>query len=389
MLLSSTSQGSQSDSPWVPPCQDPFRVHRCRDLEGHWEGLLGEYVTAPSVLPWWQQEECIKELCLELAQHMARACLQSRPGSARPTSQRRDAPTDDPGLLQLSLRGQRWPNIPQETLQSGNQNQGGNVPTPVVRTICKGTRVLCLKLQAGASLLLPVPHNHILLMSGSAASLGISTCTQGHENPGIGCGEVMPHTYTRVSSSAGTDREEHPQRPEEEVGQVQHGRKFGQWSYPANGTDHFQVRGTAQEWDNAPSPSNPLSVDPPLLPHSEGPQHYPTHMGGACPKVPATAQPWSQSWFKGMPDLMNHPSQWILEEMDRARAHPHWWKEIRTSKRFTMGSGPRIHTVWEKLSKQEALHYAQWQAVAFRLPLDQQKASGWWDVPPWLCGLCP
>ena len=49
----------------------------------------GEYVIAPSVLPFQQQEECIRELHLELAQHMARAGLQSRPRSARPTSQSR------------------------------------------------------------------------------------------------------------------------------------------------------------------------------------------------------------------------------------------------------------------------------------------------------------
>ena len=46
----------------------------------------GECVVAPSVLPCWWQEECIKELYQELAQHMARAGLQSWPRPARPTS---------------------------------------------------------------------------------------------------------------------------------------------------------------------------------------------------------------------------------------------------------------------------------------------------------------
>ena len=46
----------------------------------------GECVTAPIVLPQLQQEECIKELCLELAQHTARAGLQNGSGSTRPTS---------------------------------------------------------------------------------------------------------------------------------------------------------------------------------------------------------------------------------------------------------------------------------------------------------------
>ena len=43
------------------------------------------YVMAPSVLPCWWQEECIKELHLELAWCMARAGLQSAPEPAMPT----------------------------------------------------------------------------------------------------------------------------------------------------------------------------------------------------------------------------------------------------------------------------------------------------------------
>ena len=37
----------------------------------------------------------------------------------------------------------------------------------------------------------------------------------------------------------------------------------------------------------------------------------------------------------------------------------------------------------------KAQDYAQWQVVAFILPLTQQEASGWWDAPPWPTGLCP
>ena len=64
----------------------------------------------------------------------------------------------------------------------------------------------------------------------------------------------------------------------------------------------------------------------PVATPSEGPQCHPTHIGGTCPKVPtkpSTAQCQSQSQLKGMPDPVNHPSQWILEEMDRAEALPH------------------------------------------------------------------
>ena len=54
-----------------------------------------------------------------------------------------------------------------------------------------------------------------------------------------------------------------------------------------------------------------------------------------------------------------------------------------------MGSGPSRHTIWENFSEPEALHYAQWQAVAFRLPAAQQEALGWWEAPPWICRLHP
>ena len=115
-------------------------------------------------------------------------------------------------------------------------------------------------------------------------------------------------------------------------------------------------------------------------------------MGGAQPKVPTKpfiAQSQYQSQLKGVSGLVNHSSQWILVEMDRARVPPHWWKEVRAIKKLSMGSSPRRQTIWENLSKPKALHYAQWQAAAFRLPLSQQEASGWWDAPPWLCWLCP
>ena len=36
-----------------------------------------------------------------------------------------------------------------------------------------------------------------------------------------------------------------------------------------------------------------------------------------------------------------------------------------------------------------AQHFALWQVAAFRLPVVQQEASGWWDTPPTLHGLHP
>ena len=49
----------------------------------------------------------------------------------------------------------------------------------------------------------------------------------------------------------------------------------------------FLAGGTAEEQDDAPNPSTPLSMDPSLPPPSEGPQGCPIYMGGAHPKVPA------------------------------------------------------------------------------------------------------
>ena len=63
---------------------------------------------------------------------------------------------------------------------------------------------------------------------------------------------------------------------------------------------------------------------------SEGPQHHPTYLGGAWPKAPAKPSAgWSWSWPwsrpKEGPDLINHPHQWVVAEMNRfGSLHPHW-----------------------------------------------------------------
>ena len=40
-------------------------------------------------------------------------------------------------------------------------------------------------------------------------------------------------------------------------------------------------------------------------------------------------------------------------------------------------------------SNPAAQHFALWQVAAFRLPVVQHEASGWWDAPPTLHGLHP
>ena len=291
----------------------------------YWE----ECVVALSVLHHLWQEECIKELCKDLAQCMARAGLQGGPGLARQLLKVGDAPTAvPPHKLSLSwaLGWQRQPNIQEKTFWQGNSDQEGDVPIPGVGTGWNGAGVPHPNIQAGTSHPVQAPHYHILLMSGSATPWGISTCTHDYKNPRAVHREVMlPHipkgifllhrnlwrsAYWKIWKS---NRSGH------------HGWRFGQWSYTVHGPYHLPGGGTAEEWDDTPCPSTSLPVDPPQL--QWGHKCHPTHMGGAHLKVPvklSTAWSQSQSWVKGMPDPVNHPHWWIKAEMSSLGDHPHW-----------------------------------------------------------------
>ena len=153
---------------------------------------------------------------------------------------------------------------------------------------------------------------------------------------------------------------------------------------------NFLEGDSAEEWHNTQSPPFPW----PWIPHSHLAMMATStipHTGGAHPKAPVrpSAPAWSQSksWLKGMPDTVNHPNQWIKAEMDRVGNHPHWWKEIRDLKRYTLESALKRYTIDRNLSEPEALYFSWWQAVALRLPLAQQEASGQWDSPPCFHGL--
>ena len=63
--------------------------------------------------------------------------------------------------------------------------------------------------------------------------------------------------------------------------------------------------------------------------------------------------------------------------------HPHWWKEIRASRRAFRGTS----IVNEGYSNYQVQHVVLWQVGTFRLSTTQQEASRWWDVPPWFSGL--
>ena len=65
--------------------------------------------------------------------------------------------------------------------------------------------------------------------------------------------------------------------------------------------------------------------------------------------------------------------------------HPNWWKELKSSGRVLMAT----HLIMEGLGNCKALQCAWWQAAAFRLPLSQHEALGWWDAPPGFSGHHP
>ena len=143
----------------------------------------------------------------------------------------------------------------------------------------------------------------------------------------------------------------------------------------------------AKKWEDTPS-SIALLLEFPRPSTSKDSQCHPIHLGGAWPKVPAKpsagqSQYHTQPRSTGGLNPVNQPHRWIQSEMGKTR-HPNWWRKIKASGRMTMGS----HIIKEGLTDPEALHYAQCQVEAFRLPAAQQEASGWWGARPGLSGLC-
>ena len=102
----------------------------------------------------------------------------------------------------------------------------------------------------------------------------------------------------------------------------------------------FLEEGTAAEWHDACSSSTPMPMDS-LWPAPS--KSHPTYMGGAWPKIPAKPSAgWPQlsTWLrpKEGPDPVNYHHRWISVEMSRhGTHHPHWWKEIRASRKAFRG----------------------------------------------------
>ena len=73
-----------------------------------------------------------------------------------------------------------------------------------------------------------------------------------------------------------------------------------------------------------------------------------------------------------MPYLVDQINEWIWVHISWEGRHPHWGRELRV-------------LYWSSLvgdlDDAQALHFAWLQATAFRLPLAQLEASGWWEVP--------
>ena len=77
------------------------------------------------------------------------------------------------------------------------------------------------------------------------------------------------------------------------------------------------------------------------------------------------------------PDLVSHPCRWIRAEMLKI-PHQYWWKTMMPCGRMMMFAC----VLHENFSESEAHCMAQWQTVAFWLPLAQHKSTGWWAPPP-------
>ena len=174
----------------------------------------------------------------------------------------------------------------------------------------------------------------------------------------------------------------------EETGQVWCGRGPGWWPHIAPGPDPLPSRGHGWivRWlllaSLLPCLRIPHSLPPlraqmhiPPIPEEPGLKSQPNHLL----VNPSPNSDWGQR-----NQIPNYPCRCINAEMEKI-VHLLWWRELKASGRVSIG----IHLIREGLSKSKSLQWAHWQAVAFRLPLVQHEASGWWDAPPVSSRLCP
>ena len=137
---------------------------------------------------------------------------------------------------------------------------------------------------------------------------------------------------------------------------------------------NFLGGNAADGWDDAPHPLTLSTAESSQLPCDNGHQHHHTHARGAQPKntVKPMATVWAKPQPRRMPNQVDQIDEWIGVHISLEGRHPHWWRELR---------GLYWDCLVHNLNNGQALHFAQWQTAAFRLPLAQAEVFGWSEAP--------
>ena len=317
--------------------------------------FTGGVQLCPVFFPHKQQDECMKELNQELAWHMARAGLQSETRSARPPSR---------GQRHSHSHSVSWSCSPQPYLGEWRRPRDWKKTPLQDDQSWEGIPIL------GAGM--------VEVASESLSSMPKQVPVTLHYPPWshpadeqLSCSMKDLNLQTRPCQSRSRAQwDDAPTLAEKLKKQVRFnvGGDLGNDPKLPQGLTLFLAEVAAEEWDDTNGPYTPMPKDSPQLPPSEDPLHHPTHTGGARPNVPAQPSAnQSQSWLQPRleePDPVNHLHRWIHAEMEKI-THPQLVEELKPSGRVCMV----IHLIRESLSDSEALQWACWQAVAFRLPL--------------------
>ena len=99
---------------------------------------------------------------------------------------------------------------------------------------------------------------------------------------------------------------------------------------------------------------------------------HPHQRGSTKTTAKPTAAVWATPQPRRLPDPVDQADTWIQVQMGQKGRHPYWLKELRALYwGCLVGDLSNFHT----------LQFAQWQAKAFRVPLAQAEAYGWWEAP--------
>ena len=156
---------------WTPLHADPFRICWCSNPEAYRQ----EHAVAPSVLPCRLQDKCMMELCQELARYMARAGLQSKTRSARPSSKGWRCSHSHSILQACYPSAGHWGTEAAQQLKDDTP-VGESRRHPCFRAGQGSIGAPVLNVQSMASHPPLAPHDPILPMSSSAPLWKTSTC---------------------------------------------------------------------------------------------------------------------------------------------------------------------------------------------------------------------